>query len=208
MFEQTPEAPRGVSAKPLHKHVRACLKRDAHDTTAPQVREIFDWIAEENAQRNPDHAHPTAVLIDGQEAFWTAAQSAIPGEDVTEILDLIHVCEYVWEAARLRHPTDAESARATAKADLGRLLHGQVGTVIANLRVSARTLKPKPREALKGIDNSFAKHQHRMAYDLYLAEGFPIATGVIEGACRCLVKDRMERSGMRWVMAGAQAMLA
>jgi hypothetical protein len=47
-----------------------------------------------------------------------------------------------------------------------------------------------------------------MAYDLYLAEGFPIATGVIEGACRCLVKDRMERAGMRWVMAGAQSMLA
>jgi hypothetical protein len=208
LFDQAPEAPRGVSAKPLHKHVRACLKRDAHDTTAPQVREIFDWIAQENAQRKPDQSRPIVVLIDGQESFWSAAQSAIPGEDVTEILDLIHVCGYVWEAARLCHPTDAESARATAKADLGRLLHGQVGTVIVNLRVNARTLKSKPRDTLEGIANYFANHQHRMAYDVYLAEGFPIATGVIEGACRCLVKDRMERSGMRWVMAGAQAMLA
>jgi len=46
-----------------------------------------------------------------------------------------------------------------------------------------------------------------MAYDQCLAHGFPIASGVIEGACRCVVKDRMERSGMRWVLAGAQAML-
>ncbi len=48
---------------------------------------------------------------------------------------------------------------------------------------------------------------HRMAYDVYLEHGFSIASGVIEGACRCVVKDRMERSGMRWVMPGARAML-
>ena len=46
-----------------------------------------------------------------------------------------------------------------------------------------------------------------MAYDAYLEHGFPVASGVIEGACRCVVKDRMERSGMRWVMSGARAML-
>ncbi len=40
-----------------------------------------------------------------------------------------------------------------------------------------------------------------------IEHGFPIASGVIEGACRCVVKDRMERSGMRWVMSGARAML-
>jgi hypothetical protein len=46
-----------------------------------------------------------------------------------------------------------------------------------------------------------------MRYDEYLAAGYPIATGVIEGACRHIVKDRMERTGMRWKIPGAQAML-
>jgi hypothetical protein len=46
-----------------------------------------------------------------------------------------------------------------------------------------------------------------MAYHEYLAAGYPIASGVIEGACRHVVKDRMERSGMRWVLQGAHAML-
>ncbi len=46
-----------------------------------------------------------------------------------------------------------------------------------------------------------------MRYDEYLAKGYPIASGVIEGACRHLVKDRMERAGMHWTIVGAQAML-
>ena len=46
-----------------------------------------------------------------------------------------------------------------------------------------------------------------MRYDEYLAAGYPIGSGVAEGACRHLVKDRMEQTGMRWTVAGAQAML-
>jgi hypothetical protein len=52
------------------------------------------------------------------------------------------------------------------------------------------------------------KNRQRLRYDEYLAKGYPIASGVIEGACRHLVKDRMERSGMHWTLEGAQAMLA
>ena len=51
------------------------------------------------------------------------------------------------------------------------------------------------------------KNRHRMRYDEYLRQGYPIASGVIEGACRHLIKDRMERAGMHWTMAGAQAMM-
>jgi hypothetical protein len=47
-----------------------------------------------------------------------------------------------------------------------------------------------------------------MKYDEYLAAGYPIGSGVVEGACRHLVKDRMEQTGMRWRIAGAQAVLS
>ncbi|MCP5091999.1 MAG: hypothetical protein GY949_13855 [Gammaproteobacteria bacterium] len=65
----------------------------------------------------------------------------------------------------------------------------------------------KKREKLARICNYLDGNRHRMRYDEYLKAGYPIASGVIEGACRHLVKDRMERSGMRWTIDGAQAML-
>ena len=208
LFAEASAPPRGARPTPLDKHVRACLKRDAADTTAPQTQEIFAWITQQNALRDPAQTHLTVVLIDGQTSFWDAAREHLPGEHVTEILDLLHAAGYVWEAANLRHPQDTDAARAAAKADLGRLLHGQVGTVIQDLQTLARTVTDKRRDTLEGIAGYFDNHRHRMAYDVYLEAGFPIATGVIEGACRCLVKDRMERAGMRWVMEGAQCMLA
>jgi hypothetical protein len=72
---------------------------------------------------------------------------------------------------------------------------------------TARELRGQNRADIVRIANYFAVHAQRMKYDEYLAKGYPIATGVIEGACRHLVKDRMERSGMRWTLAGAKAIL-
>ncbi len=209
LFADTcPAPPSGARPKPLTKHVRACLKRDDADTTAPQTAEICAWIAQQNALRDPEQSHPSVLLIDGQTNLWQAMREAVPGEQVTEILDLLHASGYVWEAAKLLHPNDSPAAEAAAKRDLRLILHGQVGEVIAMLQRDAESSTGTRRKTLEGIAGYFDKHRDRIAYDLYLAEGFPIATGVIEGACRCLVKDRMERAGMRWVMAGAQSMLA
>ena len=64
--------------------------------------------------------------------------------------------------------------------------------------------------ALKDVTtacNDFEKNARRMRYDEYLRAGYPIASGVIEGACRHVIKDRMEQGGMRWTLAGAEAML-
>jgi hypothetical protein len=69
-------------------------------------------------------------------------------------------------------------------------------------------LKGKKRKKIDTITNYFAKNQHRMRYHEYLAAGYPIASGVIEGACRHVVKDRLERTGMTWTVPGAQAMLS
>ena len=73
--------------------------------------------------------------------------------------------------------------------------------------VSLRKLRKRKREELETICGYFENNQSRMNYQAYLAEGYPIASGIIEGACRNLAKDRMVRSGMRWVVDGAHAML-
>jgi len=49
--------------------------------------------------------------------------------------------------------------------------------------------------------------KNHMRYDIYLKRGYPVGSGVVEGACKNLVKDRMEQCGMRWTIAGAEAVL-
>jgi hypothetical protein len=89
------------------------------------------------------------------------------------------------------------------------VLNGHTETVIRSLRAhgAQRPLDATQRKALDRICGYLSNNAHRMRYDQYLQAGYPIASGVIEGACRHVVVDRMERSGMRWVMSGAQAML-
>jgi hypothetical protein len=94
------------------------------------------------------------------------------------------------------------------KTAVGSVLQGKALTVVADLRARGRDL-PHPR--VKTLERScgyWEKNHHRMAYHEYLAAGYPIASGVIEGACRCGVHDRMERSGMHWVLTGAHAMVS
>jgi hypothetical protein len=204
--EPPPSRPR-----PCFKYVRAALQRDAMDATAPQVQTIFAWIAAQVAQRNPNGMSPVVLLMDGQESLWQAGWRYLPETlaEVTEILDLLHALGYLWEAAHLFHPNGSDAARAFVKEQARRILHGEVAAVIHSLRWlgTHHQLKGKRRDTLERVCGYFHNNVHRMAYDVYLEHGFPIASGVIEGACRCVVKDRMERSGMRWILAGARAML-
>jgi hypothetical protein len=195
--------------KPCFKRVRAALERDEADSTEPQTQTIFSWMAQEVAQRNRAGDKRVLLLMDGQESLWNAGWEFLPDLELIEILDLLHAISYLWEAAHLFHPKTSRAASRFVKEQLQRMLNGRIATVIRSLRWQAThdQLKGKRRDDLDRICNYFANNSHRMAYDRYLAQGFPIASGVIEGACRCLVKDRMERSGMRWVLNGAQAML-
>lgn len=129
-----------------------------------------------------------------------------------DILDLMHVLPRVWEAAHVFHKEASAEASAFVRDHLTRILQGEVGMVIANWRRKATCggLSTAKKKTHRTICDFLAKNKHRMRYDEYLALGCPVATvatGVIEGACRHVIKDRMERAGMRWKVAGAQAML-
>ncbi|NNF96963.1 MAG: ISKra4 family transposase, partial [Halobacteria archaeon] len=195
--------------KPLFKHVRASLLRDAADTSKPSYDEIFDWLAQEVGNRNPDGCKPVVFIMDGQESLWNAAQGYLPDITLIEILDLLHVCLYVWNAAHLFFKKKSKAASGFAKENILRILSGDVNRVIRGLRWKGthEKLSKKRLEKLEKICGYFENNRHRMAYNEYLEAGYPIASGVIEGACRHVVKDRMERSGMRWILDGAHAML-
>jgi hypothetical protein len=149
-------------------------------------------------------------LSDGQASLETDRQTYLPEDARTlDILDLMHVLPRVWEAAHVFHAEASAEASAFVRDHLTRILHGQAGTVIAGWRRQAtcRRLSAAKKKALRSICNFLANNKHRMRYDEYLRLGCPVATGVIEGACRHVIKDRMERAGMRWKVPGAQAML-
>jgi hypothetical protein len=195
--------------EPKHKHIRASLERCEQGSTQPAMDEIFGWMAQEADMRDPTEEKPVVILMDGQENLWDAARSCLPRENTTEILDLLHVTPRLWDAASLFWPKNKEEKLKFIKERVLRVLRGEVRSVVSGLRrmASLRRLKGKRRRTLEKICLYLEKNEHKMHYDEYLKQGFPIATGVIEGACRHLVKDRMERSGMRWTLPGAQAML-
>ncbi len=195
--------------KPQHKGVRASLARSDAGTTQPAVEEIFGWMAREVGARDPAGTKPLCVLMDGQESQWRAAQQHLAGENVTEVLDLLHVTPRIWSAASLFHPESSRAAMEFVKDRVLRILQGKVSSVTTSLRWMGeyRGLSASKRGQLGKICDFLDKNRERMRYDEYLQAGYPIATGVIEGACRHLVKDRLERAGMRWVLEGAQSML-
>jgi hypothetical protein len=210
LFRERPESPPPERPLPLNKHVWASLARvDADGVVHSGLEVVYPWMLNEVAERNPGMAKETVYLHDGQEALWEARAKYLPQRNSTDILDLLHVTPRLWQAAHVFHRERSNEAEAFVRERLLRVLRGEVGLVIRGLREMAtkRALIGAKKKTLTTICGYLAKNQQRMRYADYLAKGYPIASGVIEGACRHLVKDRMERAGMHWTPPGAQAML-
>jgi hypothetical protein len=171
---------------------------------------LFVWLADEVSRRNPQGKKPVIFLSDGERALHDRQSEYLAGDTVC-ILDLFHVLERLWKVAwcLFEEKTQKRAAHQWVEERLKRLLEGKVDAVIRGLRYQAtqRGLKGPKRKTVRDAADYFAGNRDRMKYDEYLAAGYPIGSGVVEGACRHLVKDRMERTGMRWLPSGAQAML-
>jgi hypothetical protein len=128
---------------------------------------------------------------------------------LTIILDIIHVIEYLWKAAFAFHSDTSKEAQNWVNKRLLSILKGKSSLVASGMRRSAtlQKLSTQQRVAVDKCANYLLNNKAYLKYDCYLNAGFPIATGVIEGACRHLVKDRMDITGARWSLTGAEAVL-
>lgn len=192
-----------------HKRVWSSLTMEREGEIELGEDIVWSWLVQEEARRNPQGDKDLVCLMDGQPSLWIGRRNYLPHEDVVEILDLLHVTPRLWEAAHLFHPEGSDEASAFVRQRLLGILMGQAGYVIGGMRQMGTKQRLRGRQAnkLRVICNYLENNRERMKYDQYLASGYPIASGIIEGACRHVVKDRMERAGMRWSVAGAQAML-
>jgi hypothetical protein len=205
---------------PQGKHYRGYFAEPAEpgEEAVPSAYRTWSWIAQEVTARWQT-GQPLIRLMDGQSVLWEAADTCLADfiEDMrragkalvqVEILDIMHVSTYVWKAAKAFHG-HKEHQEAFAQDRLLRILRGEVTGVVTGMRrmASQRNLTGQALKAVTTACNYFEKNAQRMRYDQYLNAGYPIASGVIEGACRHVIKDRMEQGGMRWTLAGAEAML-
>lgn len=164
-------------------------------------------LAQRVAQREGPHIQQRVALTDGAEALQQQLASHVPQH--TLVLDIIHVTEYLWDTANALLGETHPQRVAWVRAYLEPLLAGQTDAVLTALKAEANdpTCTATQRQAVRRTIGYYQRNRPYMRYDEYLARGWPIGTGVIEGACGHLVKDRMEQAGMRWTKAGAQAVL-
>jgi hypothetical protein len=192
----------------------ACADNDA----VPSAYGAFAWIAAEAVKRWRK-GQPVIRLMDGQKSLWDAAnvcleelrqtmQAHDPQQEFVDIADVIHVSHYVWRGAKVLYQ-HCEQREAFVEDRLLRILQGDVAGVVAGMRRMAtqRGLQGEQRQEATTVCNYLENNAERMRYQEYLRAGYPIASGVIEGACRHIIKDRMEQGGMRWTLPGAEAML-
>lgn len=194
--------------KPQHKHVAAEMTQVIEGEECNGRVSLFGTLSEEVWARNPDGKKTVVAVMDGEKALWKVLTYFLPM--VVCILDIFHVIERLWNAAHVFHPENSAGAREFVAHRLRMLLEGKVGGVIGGLRQMSQKhrLSASKRHALETVIGYFENNRDHMRYDEYLAAGYPIGSGVAEGACRHVVKDRMEQTGMRWTVEGAQALLS
>jgi hypothetical protein len=191
--------------KPQHKRLWAELTRPYAGGQRHAKDAVFAAMSDDLMRRNRGVQRPVIYLSDGERALWEKQREYFPW--AIGILDLFHVLEHLWLAAHCLHREGSAEAQGFVSHRLRALLEGKVTTVIAGLRTLARGQQSGKRRTLAQVANYFDHNREHMRYDEYLAQGYPIGSGVAEGACRHLVKDRMEQTGMHWKIPGAQAML-
>ena len=189
--------------RPGQKRVWASLEKSP--------KEVIEEAYQEACYRDPKRGKKWVALVDGNKPQIRILRRMAKkkGLDLTIIVDIIHVIEYLWDAGRVFYPGAGSDLENWVRVRLLEILRGKAGYVAGGMRRSA-TLRGFLSEKRKPVDTCahyLLTYAPYLKYNHYLAQGFPIATGVIEGACRHLVKDRMEVTGARWSLAGAEAVL-
>jgi hypothetical protein len=170
---------------------------------------VIKHVFQEADRRDPKHRRTWVALVDGNnhQIQRIKSEAKARGVNVTIICDFIHVLEYLWNAAGCLfgnlNPGEWVHLQAT------RVLEGHASKVAGTIRRTAtnRRLDPATRKLADDAANYLTSKAPYLDYPTALTNGWPIATGIIEGACRHLVKDRLDITGARWGLAGSEAIL-
>jgi hypothetical protein len=195
---------------PGHSGPRARGKWLVASVTA-DAAQVISQVFDEATRRDPGQHRTWVALVDGNnhQLARVHAEAQARGVQVTIVVDFVHVLEYLWRAAWCFFAEGDPHAETWVHDHARSVLAGRASTVAAAIRRKATrnhldAAKRKPADTAAAY---LLNKKPYLDYPTALARGWPIATGVIEGACRHLVKDRMDRTGARWSLTGAEAVL-
>jgi len=198
--DDTERAAATPAAAAKNKWLTASVLADA----ATVVGRLFD----EAERRDREHARDWVALVDGNnhQIDRIKAEAKARGAPVTIVVDFIHVLEYVWKAAWSFHREGDPAAELWVRRHAQQILKGHATKVAGQIRRQATNagLDPAKRAGADACAVYLTNKRAHLDYPTALGNGWPIATGVIEGACRHLVKDRMDITGARWGLQGAE----
>ena len=198
--DKTQRSKKNPHPKPYHKRIIASVIQDRSTVMNKAHNAAMSRI-------HPDTVLK-AVVADGEKNLWKFADELFP--DWIQVLDIIHVRDKLWLAAHLHYKKESPDAKEYVIERLIALLTGQVDMIIEDFHIAMEdgSLSSSKAQTLRSkVLGYFVNNRDRMQYDNYLAMGLPIGSGIIEGTCKNLINDRMERSGMRWSPEGAEAIL-
>ena len=217
-FTPAVREPEDIAAPPARRKAHpgpAARDKQVSASITSDIPAMISAAFDEADRRDPHHAHQRIFLVDGNKQQITAIgdQAAKRKLKVPVLIDYIHVSGYIGKAAAALHPSDPVTAGQQADGQLLRVLHGRAKAVAATLASVAAKTRANPRKrnlGLTDMDKAVTylsnNHQH-MRYDKALEKGWPIATGMIEGACRFVIEDRSGITGARWSPDGAEDIL-
>jgi hypothetical protein len=214
---RTPELIMGLAQDPGSTpgpagQARAVNRWYTADITADRTATIAK-VFDEAARRDAGHERTWIVLVDGDrhQIAMIEREARARNARITILADFIHVLEYLWKVGWAFYRPRDPALEAWVTAQGTEILHGRTRQVIALIEALALEHPPAPgSEHEKQIRRTLSYLTSKLPYLNYpqaLASGWPIATGVIEGACRHLVADRLGITGARWGLAGAEAIL-
>ncbi len=189
--------------RPKGKRVWASLEKEPEEVIAAAFEEAL--------RRDPDKKKQWVALVDGNETQLQLLKKYAKkhGVKLTIILDLMHVLSYLWKAAHAFHKAGSKESEDWVSERLLEILRGHAGYVAGGMRRSAtlQGLSQRQRAPVDKCAKYLHNHKDYLSYNAYLANGWPICSGVIEGTCRHLINDRMDVTGARWGLQGAEAVL-
>lgn len=176
---------------------------------ARSKKEVVEEILEDALKRSSNSNEPMVVVMDGALGLWALITTMLSGIQWVGILDIIHVIEYLWKVGNALYGEKTPEAKEWVYKYLLAILQGHVGRMIGGLKQikNKRDLTDSQENAINRAISYFTNHREWMRYSEYLEAGYPIGSGVVESTCGHTVKDRMEGTGRRWSIKGAESTL-
>ena len=171
----------------------------ASENTVARLKKAVD-------QRLPQ-GNELVCILDGERSLWALVYAFFP--TAFFVLDIFHVLEHLGKAALLFHDEESPQARQFVTERLRMLLQGKAGRMIGGLKqmLAKHELSTAARHSLSQVIGYLERNRKHMRYEICLEKGYPIGSGVVEGACRNLINDRLELTGMSWTLPGAESVM-